>query len=286
MPVEKFAFGKNWRQFVQKHLDQESLKEAMISTAGFMRSADMTGKTFVDVGCGSGLFSLCAVNLGASRVVSFDIDPDSVQCANYLKNNNAYAGEWEILLGSVLDEDFLTRLGQFDIVYAWGVLHHTGNMWRAVENILQLVVPGGLLYTSIYNKAEAFGVYPDGRIGPSSLWVRPKKTFCRLPERFQDLAVGFTLLLYCLWCLFRLRNPSRAMIEHKRLRGMSVRTDIRDWLGGYPYEFAAVDEVFAFVTEKGFCLSNLRCHSGLMCNEFLFRRCAASTAESKDFLSG
>jgi 2-polyprenyl-6-hydroxyphenyl methylase/3-demethylubiquinone-9 3-methyltransferase len=53
---------------------------------------------------------------------------------------------------------------------------------------------------------------------------------------------------------------------------MSWRIDIKDWLGGYPYEYASVDEVFNFVKRLGFSLENLKCNIGLMNNEYLFKK--------------
>ncbi len=45
----------------------------------------LAGNSFLDVGSGSGLFSLAAMRLGADRVHSFDYDPQSVGCTKELK---------------------------------------------------------------------------------------------------------------------------------------------------------------------------------------------------------
>jgi 2-polyprenyl-6-hydroxyphenyl methylase/3-demethylubiquinone-9 3-methyltransferase len=106
MPDEPFAFGKNWREFVEKHLTAERVAEAQESLRKFTRGYDFHGKTFLDIGCGSGLFSLCAHRLGA-QVTSFDVDKDSVGCCEYLHNSSAaHRGE---SAGSVLDRNSLRR---------------------------------------------------------------------------------------------------------------------------------------------------------------------------------
>ncbi|HYY59119.1 MAG TPA: class I SAM-dependent methyltransferase, partial [Pyrinomonadaceae bacterium] len=129
----RFEFGRNWRRFLST-LDEERILEAERSLRLMLEAETLDGKSFLDIGSGSGLFSLAARRLGA-RVHSFDYDAESVACAQELKQR-FFAGDadWTIERGSVLDSDYVKRLGQFDIVYSWGVLHHTGAMWRALEN--------------------------------------------------------------------------------------------------------------------------------------------------------
>jgi 2-polyprenyl-6-hydroxyphenyl methylase/3-demethylubiquinone-9 3-methyltransferase len=269
MPDEPFAFGKNWRAFVEKYLNAERVGEAKQSLLKFSKGYDFAGKTFLDIGCGSGLFSLCAHRLGA-HVTSFDVDQDSVGCCEYLHQLDGKPETWKITHGSVLNASFLASLGQFDFVYSWGVLHHTGDMWRAIENAAGRVKDGGTLYIAIYNKADGFAFYDDGRFGPSSLWLLEKKFYAALPTLCQRALDGCVMtampMLYCL----TLQNPVKKIQSHKALRGMSWAIDIKDWLGGYPYEFASVAEIFNFLEPHGFELKNLISTNGLRNNEFLF----------------
>src|SRR5215216_2268672 len=147
---ERFEFGKNWRRFLST-LTDEKIVVAEQSLQTFLNTDRLDGKTFLDVGSGSGLFSLAARRLGA-KVRSFDYDPNSVACTKelrrrYFPNDNS----WWIEQGSVLDRELLSSLGEFDIVYSWGVLHHTGAMWEALGNIKRLVKSGGQLFVAIYN---------------------------------------------------------------------------------------------------------------------------------------
>ena len=147
----RFGFGKNWQQFLRV-LDEERIREAEKSLSDMLQVKDLAGKSFLDIGSGSGLFSLAAMRLGATRVYSLDYDPQSVACAHELKGRFfPAASHWTVGRGDALDNNYLAGLGTYDVVYSWGVLHHTGNMWKALENIAFLVKSNGILYVVIYN---------------------------------------------------------------------------------------------------------------------------------------
>jgi 2-polyprenyl-3-methyl-5-hydroxy-6-metoxy-1,4-benzoquinol methylase len=180
---QRFEFGKNWSGFLSV-LDDERIDVAERSLEDMLGSDAIRGKTFLDIGSGSGLFSLAAMRLGANMVYSFDFDPQSVACARELKRRYfPNASNWTIEPGSVLDTNYLRGLGQWDIVYVWGVLHHTGNMRAALENVASLVKKDGLLFVSIYNDQGP----------PSWRWRRVKALSfptlrCRLPALSPSLS--------------------------------------------------------------------------------------------------
>src|SRR6185312_1451566 len=143
---ERFGFGKNWSNFLE-FVNDERIEAA----TDRLRTAvqELKGKSFLDIGCGSGIHSLAAVRLGASRVHSFDYDQDSVNCALELKRRFTPSSAWKVEQGSALDENYIRSLGRFDVVYSWGVLHHTGNMWKALE--LATIPVADCLMVAIYN---------------------------------------------------------------------------------------------------------------------------------------
>lgn len=270
---EVFSFGKNWSSFIRNYLSRERVNEAKQSLVRFFGLPDLKNKTFIDIGCGSGLYSLAAYQLGASRIISFDADKDSVHCCEYLKQTMGNPSHWKVSYGSILDKKFISSLGKFDIVYSWGVLHHTGKMWNAIKNSLLLVKPRGLLYIAIYNKCAGFGIYPDGRLGSSAFWEKEKRFYSKLPILLQNLIDLLVMGLLVFFYLIRFKNPVKIIVGHKKqFRGMSWRIDIKDWLGGYPYEYASPDEIFNFVKEQGFELINLKYYHGLGNNEYLFKK--------------
>ena len=232
----------------------------------------LSGVSFLDVGCGSGLMSLAALREGASRVVSFDFDPDSVACSSAVRDDAPpdERERWSVLSGSVLDERFVESLGQFDVVYAWGVLHHTGEMWRAVENAAKAAkVPGARFAVALYNRVR-------GELGTfsSESWRAIKHAYNGGGRVRRSAMLGTYLAWRLSIPLTKGKNPLRDIREYKSARGMSYFHDAVDWLGGYPYEFATQGEIESRVTSLGF--RTLRASpapfGGWGNNEFLFER--------------
>lgn len=270
---DTFSFGKNWDSFIKNYLSQERIAEAKSSLVRFLNMPDLKNKTFIDVGCGSGIFSLAAYYLGASKIISFDADKESINCCQYLKQSVGDPLNWKVLQGSILDKKFITKLGKFNIVYSWGVLHHTGKMWEAIKNSLGLMDSKGLIYLAIYNKCIGLSIYPDGRFGSSKFWEKEKKIYSKLPGILQNCIDYSVISILILLYLILLKNPVKIITNHKKqFRGMSWRIDIKDWLGGYPYEYASVDEIFNFVKQYNYELLNLKYYHGLGNNEFLFKK--------------
>jgi 2-polyprenyl-6-hydroxyphenyl methylase/3-demethylubiquinone-9 3-methyltransferase len=256
---QRFAFGANWRAFVDT-VDETRIQTATESLTRALHSPDLAGRSFLDVGCGSGLFSVAAHRLGA-QVRSFDFDAESVAAATELRTRFTRDAWWPIEQGSILDERYVARLGQHDVVYSWGVLHHTGNLWRAVDLASGLVKPGGLLFVSIYNDQGL----------RSRIWRRVKRRYNR-----SGRAGRATIVLLSAGYLWRWRPLLRVIGcfrggQPTRVRGMSARHDLVDWVGGYPFEVARPETVFEFLRDRGFELRHLKtCAGGLGCNEYVF----------------
>jgi 2-polyprenyl-6-hydroxyphenyl methylase/3-demethylubiquinone-9 3-methyltransferase len=265
-PRERFEFGNNWRRFLAV-LDDDRIRQAELSLEEMLGTHGVEGRSFLDVGCGSGLFSLAAMRLGASRVHSFDFDPQSVASAAELRRRYLpQAASWVVEEGDVLAEDYLRALGQWDVVYAWGVLHHTGHMWRAFENVMPLVVPGGTLFISIYNDQGATSrrwrnvksLYNKGVLGKTAV---------------TSVIVSFFVLRGLIADILRLRDPIARYREYRKTRGMSLFHDWIDWMGGFPFEVARPEEIFDYFYRRGFALSGLKCCGGSWgCNEFVFKK--------------
>jgi 2-polyprenyl-6-hydroxyphenyl methylase/3-demethylubiquinone-9 3-methyltransferase len=202
--------------------------------------------------------------MGAT-VRSFDFDPKSVACTKELKRRFfSDDANWIIEEGSVLDKGFMASLGHFDIVYSWGVLHHTGQMWQALENVAPLVKANGKLFIAIYND--------QGRA--SLRWKAIKKAYCTAPEPLRTLILFLAFVR--LWGPTTIRDllkgkPGATARSYGKVRGMSLWRDVVDWVGGYPFEVAKPEEIFGLYRQQGFHLDRLvTCAGGHGCNEFVF----------------
>ncbi len=262
-----FSFGENWQNFLQK-LDQRKVDEAENYLSNFFTSwgQSIAGKTVVDIGCWSGLMSLWFINAWASKVVSIDIDKKSIECALHLKQKYNISDEKRtIITGSVLDQAFIKQLWTFDIIYSWGVIHHSGNMWQGLKNILTLEHLWSVFYIAIYNTNTIV------KEGTSSFREKVKKIYSK-----HHIIRPFIKLAYTAYLLLGLvvtkKNPVSYIRNYDSLRGMNFFTDIEDRLGGYPYEHASYEQIITFYSKAGYSLAHGLQVRSIWCNEFLFTR--------------
>lgn len=260
--AERYDFGRNWSEF-SATITSESIEfaeQALVRLVG-----DLNGKTFFDIGCGSGLHSLAAVRLGAARVVAIDYDPESVETTRRLLSAHADSNAWHAYRDDILkmaappDE-------KFDIVYSWGVLHHTGKMWNAIDHAIAFVKPNGILAVGLYRKTPFCGI-----------WKQEKRLYAR--HRFLRPAIRKLFVAAMLFAHFlRGRDPRKVVTNYGVPRGMSFMHDVDDWLGGYPYESVVPEDLEASLSDRSFALVrrfNTQKRLGLFgtgCGEWVFRR--------------
>jgi 2-polyprenyl-6-hydroxyphenyl methylase/3-demethylubiquinone-9 3-methyltransferase len=254
-----FDFGSNWQAFSADRLDAERVRAAQQSIHALIGEAKLNDRSFLDVGCGSGLFTIAAASCGARPARGFDVNDTAV--ATSVHNAQRFLGsdsdQPEFRAGSILDSEFVRGLGEHDTVYAWGSLHHTGAMWQAIRNAAGLVSPGGTLVLAIYNAHWS-----------APIWKLIKRVYNLSPRFLQKLMVASlgSVMYVGVW-LVAGQNPM------KKERGMDFWYDVVDWLGGYPYEVASPAQIRDFLEPLGFrqtYVSTPRVPTG--CNEFVFRR--------------
>lgn len=260
MSSERYEFGKNWTRFVRQKANQERIAIAKAHLLAFIKREDLKGLDFLDIGCGSGIHSLAASQAGAGRIYSFDYDADSVNATNIMRRQAASISDWTVEQGDVLDADYVASLGKWNFVYSWGVLHHTGDVWRAVDNASKTVADGGLFYIALYSE--------DVQQDPQ-FWLDIKQKYNKATP-----AGRRRMEWWYVWTYVMGRNPLFfpfvlwRMLRHRLTRGMDFFADIRDWLGGWPMQFTRDSDVVEFLRKRGFSMTNIK--SGEACTEFLF----------------
>lgn len=237
-----FQFGENWAEYSRSITDSDIvMSEAALKRLLGLES--LVGKSFLDIGCGSGIHALAALRLGAKTVKAIDVDQTSVACARQVIGSRWHRDNIEVEVQNVFDLS-AESTGQFDIVYSWGVLHHTGDMWGAIEAASQMVKQDGLFVIAIYRKTPCCG-----------FWKMEKRFFTKAGPAVRGVLVYAYIALRMLGDIVRLKNPlGRFRQGDANKRGMKWYTDVVDWLGGYPYESATPREIRKFVEPLGFDL--------------------------------
>lgn len=259
-----FSFGKNWENFIYTNFSEERVAIAQKHLLSFLERADLKDQYFLDIGCGSGLHSLAAFKARAKKIVSFDFDPYSVATTKKVREMYGEPPHWEVLEGSILDNNFITTLRPADIVYSWGVLHHTGNLWQAIRNAATFLQEASIFYIAIYEKNK-----------DSDYWIQMKKKYNQsslLGKKKMELAY--------VWNTFFKSRSLRTMLtsykyikNYQQSRGMAFWTDVKDWLGGWPYEPATMQEICDFC-ERELGLEKVKVKTGEANIEYLFKRSA------------
>lgn len=264
----RFAFGRNWQGFVRRNLDSGRIEIARDHILQFLKRDDLKGLNFLDIGCGSGIHSAAACIAGADSIRSFDFDPNSVAATEVVRRRIGSSTEWGVSRGDILDDKFVRSLEKRKFVYSWGVLHHTGNVWRAIDNASKTVADGGFFYIALYSADT---------ISDQEYWLRIKREYNEASSWKRHRMVWSYVWNHML--NHRLRSVPRfilRVLRYRRSRGMSLFVDVRDWLGGWPMEFTHDADVIAYLGERGFTLQNIK--TGEANTEFLFVKQPKSTS--------
>jgi SAM-dependent methyltransferase len=257
----RYEFGKNWTRFVKTSANHERVDIAKRHILTFLGRDNLDGLNFLDIGCGSGIHSLAAYQAGAKKIHGFDYDEDSVNATNIMRRRAGEPQNWTAERGDVLDDEYVASLGKWNFVYSWGVLHHTGDVWHAIENASKTVAKDGLFYIALYSE--------DVQSDPQ-FWLDVKRKYNEASQPRRWLMEWWYVWNYVMGRdLLNMKEVLTRIVQHRFTRGMSFFADIRDWLGGWPMEFTRDADVIDYLTARGF--ENLNIKTGEACTEFLFR---------------
>lgn len=263
---EHFQFGKNWNNF-SNSISKNNINNSLKSIQNLISKKDIENKSILDIGCGSGLSLLSFLKLGAKSVCGVDIDPMSVKTAKsviekYYNNKN-----WSVEEKSIFDINLKTY-PKFDLVYSWGVLHHTGDMWRSIDIASSLLKKNGVIFLALYQKTKL-----------CKFWELEKRFYVNSPKIIQKIIRTLFKTLYISGLIVSKKNPKVFFQNYKEKRGMEWHYDIHDWLGGYPYESIKRRDLEIFLNKKGFVIENYFYKKnklfgllGSHCDEFIARK--------------
>lgn len=251
-----FSFGENWQHYLTTVSDAD-IKKSMLELEDILGIENIENKSVIDIGCGSGIHSLSFLKLKAASVFSFDFDERSVAATETLNNQAGNPPNWKIERASALDKKYMESIGLFDIVYSWGVLHHTGKMWKAIEYCTKLVKPGGFFLLGIY-----------GDVNHYQRDLALKKAYNNASAIGKKWMVYSRILKKMLLRIIKFQNPFTW--NEKRGRGMNYYNDLIDWLGGLPYEVASEDEIVRFFTARNFVLHRINVRRAVF--TYLFKK--------------
>jgi len=233
-----FSFGENWASYAE-HIGKRELTAAKEGLRRLLGGTALAGKRLLDIGCGAGVHSLAALELGASEVVAVDLDPSSVKTARMLLAKYAPDAHYRVEESSVFDLS-PNILGKFDIVYSWGVLHHTGDMDLALRKAAGMLGERGEFVFALYRRTL---------ICP--FWEVEKRWYSRAPRSSQWLARKAYVTLFVLGLWATGRSLAKYKADYHKTRGMDFYHDVHDWLGGFPYESVSSKRIDHLMSELG-----------------------------------
>jgi 2-polyprenyl-6-hydroxyphenyl methylase/3-demethylubiquinone-9 3-methyltransferase len=261
-----FAFGKNWDLY-SRQINPQHVENSKKDLIGLIQFESLEGMTVLDIGSGSGIHSLSMMLLGCRDLVSLDYDSDSVSTTKRILSDKIFKGDFQVIQADILKHIPELDGRTFDLVYSWGVLHHTGDMMKGIDRSIGYVKPGGLIALALYRKTLF-----------CSIWRIEKLVYSKSPKFLQNLIQKFYELVFALQTYLK---TGKTFGSYKRgylqKRGMEFSSDVHDWLGGYPYESIDPKYLIKYMEQLGFTMLNSHIAKkqigilGSGCDEFLFK---------------
>ena len=202
----------------------------------------LEGKTVLDGGCGSGMVSVAFATLGAD-VTGVDVTRQCVE--NGRKNAQRFGVECRFIQADLVT---LSLDDQFDIIYTWGVLHHTPDAEASFHSLATHLKEDGDIIIAVYLRTPLSGFWNSIRVfyqrSPSMLKTVTRKTTAALLAGV-DMAKRLV------------GGRQRYM-----MRGTSNEEIVNDWFGVPHRTFHSYDEVYKWFEDAGLAYELVDPHTG------------------------
>jgi len=207
----------------------------------FFQAPGVKGKRVLDAGCGPGVFSLIFAQKEASCVIGVDISQESLKAAQRLRKSSRLRAI-ELIRNDVLSLCFKNE--SFDIVWAWGTVHHTTDPYQGLSELIRVLRPGGSLLLAVYRKTSL-----------TSLHELLRKILIRTPKfSWLLLAKLLSHVLSPITALFKKREKSR--------QGETLEELVLDWFFVPIKHFFHPKEVQSFLEANGLTIETFVPYSG------------------------
>ncbi len=207
----------------------------------FFSDEEIVGREVLDAGCGTGIFTIIFANKGARKVIGIDISEGSLNTGRMLKD------KFELSNVEFRKEDMLNlpfKDNTFDIVWAWGTIHHTENPYQAMNELIRVLKKNGTFFITLYKKTKLTFIHEIIR---KILIKTPKKSWTFLSK----------IMAFFLWLVvffFKRREKSR--------KGEKLEELILDWYFVPIRHYFEPQEIKSFLEKRNFKIEKFLPASG------------------------
>ena len=207
----------------------------------FFGEGEIEDKLVLDAGCGTAVFSFVFTEKGARDVVALDLTKRSLLEAR-MRTKRLGSGKVHFVRATMLSLPFGDEA--FDVVWAWGAVHHTDRPWEALAELCRMVKIGGVLFLAVYLRTRLTWLHEAIRRGCVLL-----PTCVHRPT-----AAILALIAAPIVAVFKKREKSR--------KGETLRALVHDFYFTPVRHYTNPDNVTSFLRGRGFEVEQFLAASG------------------------
>ncbi|MFQ6082591.1 MAG: class I SAM-dependent methyltransferase [Candidatus Aminicenantia bacterium] len=224
-----------WTEYLPEYEASQSHLEL------FFKDDEIVNRTILDAGCGTGIFTIIFANKGAKKVIGVDISEGSLNTGRELKEKFKLSNV-EFQKDDMLNLSF--KENTFDIVWAWGTIHHTEDPYKAMEELIRVLKKDGIFFMALYKKTKLTFIHEIIR---RVLIKTPRKSWTILSK---IMAFFLSPIVF----LFKKREKSR--------KGEKLEELILDWYFVPIRHYFYPERIKSFLEKRNFIIEKFLPASG------------------------